>query len=64
MERNRKIEYPSYTRKEIIALYEVSDKVFRSWLKAAKIYEKLKNKRVFTPAETQLIFSKLENPCE
>jgi hypothetical protein len=45
-------------------MYEVSGKVFRSWLKAAKIYDRLKNKKVFSPAEVQLIFSKLEDPVE
>lgn len=59
---NSGIEIKAYSYKELAALYEVREKIFKRWLVPFKILIGAKIGRYYTPKQVKIIFKKLGTP--
>lgn len=52
----------SYSKKQLCALYQVSNRLLYKWFAAENLTTIWHNKRIFSPNEIQIIFHKIGNP--
>lgn len=57
-----RVEIKTYSRKELVNLYQISAQTFARWLNRANLNDQLKHKQLFTPAEVEKIFGALGEP--
>jgi len=57
-----KIRLKAYSTKELAEMYEVSEKIFRTWLTPFKNDIGKKAGRFYTPKQAQIIFQKVGIP--
>ena len=57
-----KVRLKAYSTKELAELYEVSEKIFRTWLTPFKNDIGKKAGRFYTPKQAQIIFQKVGIP--
>lgn len=57
-----KILLKAYSTKELAEIYDVSEKIFRTWLTPHKSHIGIKAGRFYTPKQAQIIFERVGIP--